>query len=238
MRGARGSMRSGGVAGVVAAVGLGLGLAVTVALSGCTAPQTAPGYETIVPSGGAATGAPTEDAASGEGAAGDAALAVDPSRPATWTIGFAGVGPVALGDASPARQEALAAFAAEPPVDACGLDFVAGPSALRIGTAESAADGITAVVLASSTMPVDAAGSPRTSAGIGLGSTIGQLTTAYPDARRTSAEGEALLTYAVSDGAGRSIVFGAWRTDDAIVVVQVGADDRVTAEGCGVTAQR
>ncbi|GIT79005.1 hypothetical protein LLS1_06740 [Leifsonia sp. LS1] len=222
--------------GAVAAVGLAL------ALSGCTTPQAAPGSETIAPSGAAtsgagANGAPSGTAVPGEGpGAGNAAGAADPARPETWTIGYAGVGPVVLGDASTAREEALAAFAPEPPAGACGLDFVTGPSGLRIGTAESAADGVTQIVVASAGAPAAAGVSPRTSDGIGLGSTIGQVTIAYPDARRTSVEGEALLTYAVSDGAGRSIVFGAWRTDDAIVVVQVGTDDRVTAEGCGVTA--
>lgn len=208
----------------VAAVVLGVGV-LTLALTGCTPVPPTPDFVAVTPHP-AASAPPTVEAAASAG---------DPAQASTWTIGFDGVGPLVLGSPSSGRHAALAAFEPEPAVDGCGLDFVSTPSGLRIGTAESAADGVTSIVLNVAVLAQAEAG-PRTAKGIGLGSTIDDLVVAYPDARKTSGMGEGLITYAVTDGSSRSIVFGAWRTDPAIVTIQVGADDRVTAEGCGITA--
>jgi len=199
--------------------------ALALALTGCTPAKPTPGFVEVTP-GLSTSASPTADAET---------VAADPAQPSTWTIGFDGVGPLVLGTPSTEQHDVLAAFEPEVAADGCGLDFVSTPSGLRVGTAESAADGVTSIVL-NVDVPAEASPGPRTANGIGIGSTIDDLVKAYPDAHKTSGMGEGLITYAVTDASGHSIVFGAWRTDPAITTIQVGTGDQITAEGCGITA--
>ncbi|MFJ3490933.1 hypothetical protein [Leifsonia aquatica] len=218
------------VAGVAVAVGLAAG-ALALALTGCVPAPSTPGFVEGTPgsSGPGSVSTSPAPSADAEGAV------ADPAQPSTWTIGFDAVGPLVLGTPSSEQHEVLAAFEPEVAGDGCGLDFVSTPTGLRVGTGESAADGVTSIVL-NAEVPAEAGAGPRTANGIGIGSTIDDLVAAYPDARKTSDMGEGLITYAVTDASGRSIVFGAWRTDPAIATIQVGTGDRITAEGCGITA--
>lgn len=220
------------VAGVAVAVGLAAG-ALALALTGCVPAPSTPGFVEGTPGSSGPGSASTSPAPNG-GADAEGAVA-DPAQPSTWIIGFDAVGPLVLGTPSAEQHGVLAAFEPEVAGDGCGLDFVSTPTGLRVGTGESAADGVTSIVL-NAEVPAEAGAGPRTANGIGIGSTIDDLVTAYPDARKTSDMGEGLITYAVTDASGRSIVFGAWRTDPAIATIQVGTGDRITAEGCGITA--
>lgn len=212
------------VTGVAAGLAAG---ALALALTGCVPAPSTPGFVEGTP-GPSASASPAPNA-DPEGAV------ADPAQPSTWTIGFDAVGPIVLGTPSTEQHAVLAAFEPEVAGDGCGLDFVSTPSGLRVGTGESAADGVTSVVL-NAEVPAQVGAGPHTANGIGIGSTIDDLVKAYPDARKTSDMGEALITYAVTDASGHSIVFGAWRTDPAIATIQVGTGDRITAEGCGITA--
>jgi hypothetical protein len=217
------------VAVVAVAVGLAAG---ALALTGCVPAPSTPGFVEGTPGSSGSSGSAPASAAPNADAEGAVA---DPAQPSTWTIGFDAVGPIVLGTPSTEQHDVLAAFEPEVAGDGCGLDFVSTPTGLRVGTGESAAGGVTSIVL-NAEVPAEAGTGPRTANGIGIGSTIDDLVTAYPDARKTSGMGEALITYAVTDASGRSIVFGAWRTDPAIATIQVGTGDRITAEGCGITA--
>lgn len=216
---------------LAAAVAVGSATAaLALMLTGCTPPEAPASPGSSISSRPAQTPATEPPAAHAPPAS-----PADPAQPATWQIGFGGVGPLVLGEPAARQSAALAAFAPEPPAEGCALRFVTAPSALRIGAGEGES-GASSIVLTTDHAGDPAAG-PRTAEGIGLGSTIDELTTAYPAARRTSQEGEGLITYAVTDGAGRSIVFGAWRTDPSVITtIQVGSAERIDSAACGLSA--
>lgn len=160
---------------------------------------------------------------------------MDPADPSTWTIGFDGVGPVTLGP-TPAEQRAtLPAFSDETePICVDELATLTSPAGLRF-TFVLAADGSgrTAAIefgnLGTSGAD-DRASTPRTTQGIGVGSTLDELLTAYPGIAQTSSYNGSSFTYALTDGRGRWIAF--MLINDVVTDIQL-ADTGMLPRGQG-----
>lgn len=174
---------------------------VALALTGCTA-SPVKANESPAPVTSPATPSPTPTAAPSPPLPSESpepAAAEDPAEPATWTIGFDGIGPVAIGQT---REEAIAALAAFPvgPLEGCPAPI----DAVDLGSSEIwlTDDVLTALVLRQPPLEPDPTGQPRTEEGITVGSTIDELLAAYPSAQQSP-----LGDYSVDDGTGRWLHF-------------------------------
>lgn len=162
---------------------------------------------------------------------------VDPTDPATWTIGFGGIGPITLGSTFEEQKAALTAFT-DTTDPLCtqwqlNLEQPDAPTLLLNG-ADGASHTITTitVVAAGPNATVPAARSPRTVAGIGIGSTLAEAQAAYPDLKQTGAYGDGSIStyYGITDGSGTWIAFNV--IDGAIQRIQVGPRPVLPSEYC------
>lgn len=159
------------------------------------------------------------------------AQAEDPDDPATWVIGFDGIGPVKLGFP-------LAELAEETPTlsdetyDECRPSQVTLVSAdeLRLNAfgATDAEDRVGSLYL-NARLPRDAQTLPRTEAGIGIGSTETELLTAYPGIRVTGTYSTSTY-YAIQNESGTWVVFGIW--NDQVDAIGVGPQNILPKEFC------
>lgn len=108
---------------------------------------------------------------------------IDLADPSSWVVSATGIGPITLGGSAAAAAESMTAFtttsndgAPECPVTVYDSDAV--PS-IYIGTENVDSDVITSIRLGVGLVP-DGATSPTTAEGIGIGSTVDELTAAYP----------------------------------------------------------
>lgn len=99
----------------------------------------------------------------------------DPADPSTWVITQDAVGPIVVGQAGPA-ESATPAFVAEP-CQGTGTTWFTRQG--KTGLVTQAPDGVVALV---GVVGDDLASSPRTAAGIGVGSTEDEFLATYPDA--------------------------------------------------------
>jgi hypothetical protein len=144
-----------------------------------------------------------------------ASPSADPNDPATWLIDFDGVGPAVLGRSFEEQRQTLPGF--DDTTDSLCVDShlrLQAPSGLPllfVGSAEQA-DRTAAVELSStgSTAPDLRQASPKTAAGIGLGSSDEELLAAYPGIEKTGGyvDPEEFPYYGLTDGNGGWIVFG------------------------------
>lgn len=159
----------------------------------------------------------------------EAALSLD--DPATWVIGFTGVGPLTVGDDISEAAQVMTAFTSTV-YDGCpsvvaygktGFPTVLVPDRLGTGIVEQ-------VVLQGG---ADAAGlsttSPHTDAGIGVGSTLDELMTAYPAI--TYQDDAFTPHYALPDDEGNWINFS--MSADVVKDIVVRASPVVAKEYCG-----
>jgi hypothetical protein len=150
----------------------------------------------------------------------------DPADPATWIIGFDGVGNARLGvpysaqgDAFPGLQDVTDSI--------CTAEQRAylAPSRLRF-TLVAAADGsgrTAAIEFGNFGDGTDnRSTTPKTAAGIGITSTREELLAAYPDIQQTGTYSDKVVYYGLTDGQGDWIVFGVMQ--DVVFEIQIGND--------------
>jgi hypothetical protein len=139
----------------------------------------------------------------------------DPSDPSVWLIDFDGVGPATLGRSFEEQRQTLPGF--DDTTDSLCVDSylrLQAPSGLPllfVGSEEQS--GATAAIELSSTGSTVTdlrQASPKTAAGIGLGSSEQELLAAYPGIEQTGGyiDPEAFPYYGLTDGNGGWIVFG------------------------------
>ena len=158
------------------------------------------------------------------------AEAVSLDAPESWLIGFTSVGPLNVGDQISVASQTMTAFTGTT-YDGCpsvvAYDRPDSPTILipdRLGTGV-----VEQVVLQGGADPVAlAAGSPHTIEGIGIGSTLDAMTSAYPAI--TFQDDKFTPHYAVTDGSGNWINISV--TDDIVTGIVVRASTVVAKEYC------
>ncbi|MET0956500.1 MAG: hypothetical protein ABWY68_11165 [Cryobacterium sp.] len=204
---------------------------VILMLSGCAgqsadAPAATP---TVSPSSTATAATPTPSATSTPTPT-PTADAVSLDAPESWLIGFTGIGPLHVGDQISSASQAMTAFTGTT-YDGCpsvvSYDRPDSPTILipdRLGTGV-----VEQVVLQGGADPVAlAAASPHTVEGIGIGSTLDAVTSAYPAI--TYQDDKYTPHYAVTDGSGNWINISV--TDDIVTGIVVRASTVVAKEYC------
>lgn len=172
-----------------------------------------------------------------------AAVAVNPADVAGWLVTWAGTGPLTIGGDIAAQGAAIgSAESADDEDDGClvyELDTQpshAEPAGTRLTVSTAAPDGrATAVVRIRAVDATDldrpVTPTPKTSAGIGLGSTLDALQQAYPTLERSNRLPDGQRAYALGDGTGRFVDFVV--NDGGFVTeLWVASDDRVSSDLC------
>ncbi|MET3565305.1 hypothetical protein ABIC47_000776 [Leifsonia sp. 563] len=135
----------------------------------------------------------------------------DPADPSTWVIGFDGVGPFKL-EAPFDAQRAVAPTLKDVTEQICSASYLdleaTSDLVVRIAGSQDGGQRTAAIVLGISQpqLPQSQADSPKTSSGIGLGSTLDELEAAYPALTNTITV-RGLPQYAITNGHGSWIVF-------------------------------
>ena len=202
-------------------------IAVLVACTACSATQ----------SSGASTTAPTAPQSEAPTpTATPTAEPLDPADPSSWTIDFAGVGPLTRGGSISAESPGMSAFVDGSNTEACSLvvfdalaedvpDIFAVPGA-DLDTSDE-------LVVSGNGKPAPfVTGSPTTEAGIGIGATEGELIAAYPEVASEPGPSPDTLKYSVTDGAGGYINF---TVDPSRLVesIAISGSDLIPYEYCG-----
>lgn len=161
-------------------VGLTLLATMAIALTACSTPAPEP----TEPSAMASSSTPSQSPSPPPTPTPTPSLDFDAADPSTWMITESGIGRAEIGSSSAA--DALSPSFVQ--VDWCeGLEYydAAGPSPVSFGVlthpGEGGVGGIGVRVRGDIPVTGPVAGSPRTDSGIGLGSTLDQLTAAEPD---------------------------------------------------------
>lgn len=207
------------LSGVLAAAGL-------VVLVGCTSAGAAPDPSS------AATPTPSVEAPAPEPT--PSAAPLDPADVTTWAITFGGMGPIVRGADAAETLAGLTAFETEaycPGYDTLSLTTMEGAGTLLVRAANSPGviDGVWVSGRAGADGTVPA--SPSTETGIGLGSTMSQLTEAYPELVPTNQVALDSSGYAVGDAANGYLNFLV--EDDTVVMIGVQDRAGVPKEFCG-----
>lgn len=170
------------------------------------------------------------------------AVPIDPANVSAWLVTWAGMGPLTIGADVKAQTSAIPGFTKSIDEDGCiGYELDAKQSG---ATPDGAQPTVTAVArdgAATTALRIrvaDASGlgqavspTPKTSADIGLGSTLDALRAAYPDLERSNSVSGGQRAYALGDGNGRYVDFVV-NGDDFVTAIVVGGDDRVSSDLC------
>ncbi|WP_165063230.1 hypothetical protein [Marisediminicola senii] len=162
----------------------------------------------------------------------DTSDASDASDPTSWTIDFTGVGPLQLGAEFDAARAGMAQFVYDVDLENCpGVgDFTPEAAGIASFITQSVDGAIVSVTLVGRTG--DSTMVPATAEGIGVGSSLDDLTAAYPELEQGEFEGTE-NTYAVAGDAGTYIAFEVNPDDDAVRVISVSDSPLTPAEYCG-----
>ena len=135
-------------------------------------------------------------------------LAMDLADPASWIIGFTSVGPLVIGDNISATDRLMTAFSSSAVFEGCPsiLSFDR-PGFPNLVIADSSDNGLVELIALEGgpTSSDFTATSPRTTAGIGIGTTLDELKTAYPAI--TYQDDHFTPHYTLTDGNGNWINF-------------------------------
>jgi hypothetical protein len=178
-----------------------------------------------------ASAAPATPASSPAPTPAESAPPLSLDDPASWVIGFTSIGPLSVGDDIAATAQLMAAFTSTvydgcPAVvayDRAGSPTVLVPDRLGTGVVEQV------VLQGGADFASLAAGSPHTDAGIGIGSTLDDIMTAYPTV--TFQDDPFTAHYALPDDNGNWINFVL--SADVVQDIVVRASPVVAKEYCG-----
>lgn len=121
--------------------------------------------------------------------------------PASWIVGYEGIGPVLWGSPADEARESLADFS-EKPLEQCPTLLVFESETLPNVWLVIGDDGTTVdQVVVTADSAGDIASSPQTAEGIGVGSSVDDVIDAYPEAEIAEVP-VADTRYSVTDGAG------------------------------------
>ena len=198
-----------------------LALVATLALAACASPGAAETSSTVPPS---PTSSPTPTPTPTPT---DSAPAVDPADMSTWTITADGIGPVERGADSAQIVDALTAFDAN---EMCpgivGLQRDASAEIMM----SLADDGHISKVWVTA-WGNDGSASPMTEAGIRLGSSMEELTAAYPDLSTVVQRGADTWVYSVQPDPEGMIDFVV--EDDVVRLIGASDSSMTPKEWCG-----
>jgi hypothetical protein len=153
-------------------------------------------------------------------------------EPSTWLIDYTSVGPLALADRLSDETASMAAFSTTIQ-EACPWETAFEKTDFpSIWIPDPSASGIVdqIVLQAWGSAPTVAANSPQTSAGVGIGATLDELTTAYPDIEEN--DGLYAPFYSLPDGSGHWINFGL-SADGIVDTIVVRDSPKIDSEYCG-----
>ncbi|KRC49593.1 hypothetical protein ASE16_12800 [Leifsonia sp. Root227] len=170
------------------------------------------------------------------------AVPVDPANVSAWLVTWAGMGPLTIGGDVTAQTAAIPGFAKTIDEDGCvGYELEpkqtgatpdgAQPTVTTVARDGSATTAVRIRVADASGLDQAVSPTPKTSAGIGLGSTLDALQKAYPDLERSNSVSGGQRAYALGDGNGRFVDFVV-NGDDVVTAIVVGGDDRVSSDLC------
>lgn len=201
----------------------------TAALSGCASGGAEASGTTQTPS---ATSSPAESTPVTPSAT--PTPSAEPADPGTWVISFDGVGPIAIGGSLQKFRDDQSALD-DVTTDSCRVamfDLSAGPAIWVAPAADD--DSISGMTYGAALLGAQQpSGSvPATTEGIGLGDTLADLETAYPDLEeQPNDSGTWPVDYSITDGQGSWIVFGV--KDDVVDAITVGDEPTTPLEYCG-----
>lgn len=170
------------------------------------------------------------------------AVPVDPANVSAWLVTWAGMGPLTIGGDVTAQTSAIPGFAKSIDEDGCvGYELEtkqagatpdgAQPTVTAVARDGGATTALRIRVADASGLDQAVSPTPKTSAGIGLGSTLDALRAAYPDLERSNSVSGGQRAYALGDGNGRYVDFVV-NGDDVVTAIVVGGDDRVSSDLC------
>jgi hypothetical protein len=163
----------------------------------------------VVSSGCSAVAAPTPETASASGPAHQTATptptppSIDPADSASWLITSSGVGPVTLGAELDVARGALSHYT-EAPADACAnprVRIFSAPDSPSVWLVlDEAGASVMGIRLENYAGAVDTVSGPRTEEGIGIGSTVPALQSAYTGLTVDTSTGPSLYSTVFPDG--------------------------------------
>jgi hypothetical protein len=210
---------------LVLCVGVVVGM---IALSGCAGPQA--GVPSASPMSTEAPATATVAATTVPTPTPEPSITVDRDRPSSWIIDFASVGPLVVGGDIVTAKETMTSFtsvvyegcASVTSYDKPDFPSIVIPDRLGTGILEQ-------IVLQSGSAAAVSANSPRTEQGIGIGSTLAQLQSAYPTLTYQD-DNPNTVHYAVSDDGSNWINFSIM--DGVVQTIVVRASPVIAKEYC------
>lgn len=192
-------------------------------LSGCGGPPSAESTPTAVSSSSptpAETASPTPSPAP----------APDMTDPENWVIGLGAVGPLSIGQPIDQAIAAASGYTQGESVPDCPVAFLDRASYPSLAIAywpDNVATRIIVRQLGGTPVPT---ATPRTAAGIGVGSSGAELMAAYPGATVLVDQAPSFVVYSVSDGASAYIIMAV--TDGVVTSVDLSTTETFGFELC------
>ncbi|NYF10124.1 hypothetical protein HDC94_001280 [Leifsonia sp. AK011] len=153
------------------------------------------------------------------------------SDPATWIIDYGRVGPLVVGGSLAAAEPSFGSLGLERQ-DACpSFVILSDPEVtLWVMTAQGDDDVIDQIVLGNGSVPDPSQTQLRTGNGIAVGSTLAEVTAAYPDV--VESQGTYSRIFSATDGSGAYLNFSV-SDSDIVSSIVVRSTPTVDSEYCG-----